>query len=371
MAFVSTNSITQGVQVPDLWIPMLKKYGVHINFAYTTFRWDSEASIKANVACVIIGFSIVNRKTKIIYTNEHKKRAKNISPYLIDSPDIIVERRMTPLADVSEIILGNMPKDGGGFILTENEYAIFREKEPQMANRYAKEYIGAEEFINSKKRYCLWLVNADPNDIKKSETIYLHVNTVKQYRLSSRAESTVRLAETPTLFAQIVNQGKEYILIPRVSSERRRYVPMGYLPNTVIASDAVQIVPEATIYEFGILTSNVHMAWMRAVCGRLESRYRYSKDIVYNTFPWPNPNKKQIAQIEKSAKNILMVRSKYKNTSLADLYDDASMPPDLRKAHQINDIYVMEAYGFKGKIKTESECVAELMRMYQELTKKD
>jgi len=368
-ALVSTNSITQGEQVALLWKPLIED-GVKIDFAYRTFRWDSESSMKAHVHCVIIGFSYADKTDKTIYLNDAQEiKAKNINPYLIDAPDVFIESRKKPICNVKEMVFGSMPNDGGNFILSEDEAAEIIKNEP-VAEEYIKLFLGADEFINNKKRYCLWLKYADPGNLRKMKLVAERVEKVRKARSESKREATKRLAHTPWLFGEIrqPDEGK-YLLVPRVSSERRRYIPVGFLPSDVIASDATQIIPEAGLYEFGVMTSNVHNAWMRVVCGRLKSDYRYSANIVYNNFPWCNPTLEQKAAIEKTAQTILDARSNHPQSSLADLYDETFMPADLRKAHQENDRAVMAAYGFDVKM-TESQCVAELFKMYQELTQK-
>lgn len=367
-ALVSTNSITQGEQTALLWKSLIED-GIKINFAHRTFQWDSESSLKAHVHCVIVGFSFEDNKNKTIYLNESQKiKAKNINPYLIDAPDIFIESRKKPLCNVKEMVFGNMSNDSGYFIFSEEEAEDFIKKEPA-AKKYIKLFLGAEEFINNKKRYCLWLRNAEPGDLRKMKLVAERVENVRKIRSESKRDATKKLADTPYLFGEI-RQPEEgtYLLVPRVSSEKRRYVPVGFLPCDVIASDATQIIPEAGLYEFGIMTSNVHNAWMRAVCGRLEMRYRYSANIVYNNFPWCNPTDEQKKEIEKTAQAILDARAKHPDSSFADLYDETFMPSDLRKAHQANDRAVMAAYGFSTKM-TESECVAELFKLYEKLTK--
>ena len=370
-ALVSTNSITQGEQVPILW-KTLAQIGVKINFAYRTFRWDSEADIKAHVHCVIVGFSCTeNVKPKTIYLNESQfVGASNINGYLIDAPDIFVESRKKPLSLVPEMLFGSMPNDGGNFILSEEEAAMMRSKYPE-SERFIKEFLGAEEFINNKKRYCLWLGNASPAELRKIPPIMERIENVQKLRSESKRAATQRLAYTPTLFGEIRQpKSGQYLMIPRVSSERRRYMPIGFLDAEIVASDASLIIPNASLYHFGVLTSNVHMGWMRAVAGRLKSDYRYSASIVYNNFPWPNPTEAQKAKIEQTAQAILDVRAKFPDCTLADLYDEAAMTPELRRAHQENDRAVMQAYGFPVKSTfQESECVAELFKMYQELVK--
>ncbi len=363
--FVSTNSITQGETVARMW----EKLNIHINFAYKSFIWDSEASQKAHVHCVIIGFSNINKDNKFLYEGDKKVKAKNINYYLYDAPNIIVTSRNSPISNVSKMIYGNKPADGGNLIIEESEYKNLIEKKPEIS-KYIKPLLGTVEFLHNKKRYCLWLEGVEPTELKKYPEIIERIRKCKETREKSIAEGIRKFANTPMLFAQITQPvGEAFIIIPRVSSEKRRYVPMAFLEGDNIVTDAVQIIPNATIYEFGILTSNVHMSWMRTVTGRLEMRYRYSKDIVYNNFIWCNPTKEQKEKIEKTAKGILDARELYHNSSLADLYDELTMPPELRKAHQENDKAVMEAYGFDWHTITESDCVAELMKMYQEKIK--
>lgn len=366
-AFVSTNSICQGQQAVYVWKPLLEQ-GIKINFAHKTFIWDSEATLKAHVHCIIVGFSYNNKPIKYLYESGRCRAVLEINSYLSNAPMVFVENRSTPLFDVPPMNFGNMPRDGGAFILREQEKNDLLKAFPT-ASKWVKLYLGAEEFINNKKRYCLWLQGANPAELKQNSFIMSRINSVREFRSNSKAAGTRKFAEMPTLFCQITQPvGEDYLLIPRVSSENRRYIPIGFLDGNTIASDAVQIIPNATLYHFGVLTSNVHNAWMRVVCGRLKSDYRYSKDIVYNNFPWPTPTDEQKQKIEKTAQTILDVRALYPDCSLADLYDELTMPTELRKAHQANDKAVMEAYGFSTKM-TESECVAELMKMYQELTK--
>lgn len=365
-AFVSTNSICQGQQAVTLWKPIFE-VGVTIHFAYRTFIWDSEAKVKAHVHCVIVGFSHENAKVKTLFDGKNRKVVANINSYLMDAPSIFVESRSKPLADVPTMRFGSMPRDGGGFILTDEERAELIKTEP-LAEKWVHPYIGAYEFINNKSRWCLWLVDASPAELKNCPTVMKRVKQIQEFRANSVAAGTRKFAATPTLFCQIAQPNTEYIVVPKVSSERRKYVPMGFLPPEVIASDLVFLIPNATRYNFGVLTSNVHMAWMRAVCGRLKSDYRYAKDIVYNNFPWPTPTDEQKAKIEQTAQAILDARALYPDCSLADLYDEVTMPPELRKAHQANDKAVMLSYGFDIKTTTETTCVAELMKLYQKLT---
>lgn len=368
-ALVSTNSITQGEQVAFIWKPLKELFDIHIDFAYRTFRWDSEASDKAHVHCVIVGFSNVLNIKKFIFDNDKKKEAQIINPYLIDAPEVFIESRKNSLCDVPAMIYGSKPTDGGFLFLTEEEREKAIVKEPTI-EKFIKQVLGAAEYINNKKRYCLWLVDASPNDIRNSSFIRERVAQVRDFRLSSPKKATQESANTPALFQEIRQPSSDYLIVPSVSSENRRYVPMGYISKDVVTNNAVLIIPNASLYHFGILESNVHMAWMRAVCGRLESRYRYSKDVVYNNFPWPNPTDEQKQRIEQTAQGILDARALYTESSLADLYDELTMPPELRKAHQQNDRAVMAAYGFPISM-TESECVARLFELYQKLTLKD
>ena len=365
-ALVSTNSISQGEQVSAIWKPLKELFDVHIDFAYRTFRWDSEASLKAHVHCVIIGFSNLNIP-KIVFDNDKQKSVKNINAYLIEAPDVFVENRKSPLADVPQMVTGNRPADGGHLIIEAEDYADFIKQEPS-AKQYIKKLIGAAEFINNKERWCLWLVGASPSELRKMPLVMQRIQGCKEDRENAPDEGRRKLATIPHLFREQLNPDT-YIIVPSTSSERRRYVPMGFLDSNTISTNANLIIPDATLYHFGVLESNVHMAWMRAVCGRLKSDYRYSKDIVYNNFPWPNPTEEQKAKIEQTAQAILDARALYPDSSLADLYDELTMPVELRKAHQENDRAVMQAYGFKVKTMTESQCVAELFKLYQELMK--
>lgn len=365
-ALVSTNSVSQGESVANLWKPLFEA-GVHIDYAYRTFRWDSEAKIKAHVHCVIIGFSIApNHAGKILYFGDRAQIVQNINGYLLDADNVFVESRKKPISDVPDIGIGNMPLDGGNYLFTEEEKALFVTIEPA-AEKWFRPWIGSHEFINRYFRQCLYLKDCSPNDLRKMPECIKRVEAVRQFRLESSRASTKKLAEYPLSFATTNIPTNDYIVVPKVSSERRKYIPIGLLTPDILASDLVFIIPNVSLYHFGILTSNVHMAWMRAVCGRLKSDYRYSKDVVYNNFPWPAPTDEQRAKIEQTAQAILDARNLYPDCSLADLYDEAAMPPELRKAHQQNDKAVMQAYGFWGKLNTESACVAELMKMYQKL----
>ena len=368
-ALVSTNSICQGEQVANLWQNLFEK-GIQINFAHRTFRWDSEASQKAHVHCVIVGFSYHQSSPRIIFDGERRIEASNINAYLTDAPNVFVGSRQHPLFPVPEIGIGNKPIDGGNYLFEKDEMNAFIKMEP-MSAKYFRPWYGSVEFLHQKPRYCLWLGECSPAELRRMPLCMQRVENVRQTRLASTSEGTRKLADRPTRF-HVENMPKEnFIIVPSVSSEKRRYVPMGFMSPDVMASNLVLLIPDATLYHFGILESNVHMAWMRAVCGRLEMRYRYSKDIVYNNFPWPLPTEAQRAKIEQTAQNILDARALYPDSSLADLYDEVAMPPELRKAHLANDRAVMEAYGWKpDKDFTESRCVAELFKLYQNLINK-
>ncbi|MDD6287141.1 MAG: hypothetical protein PUA65_02165 [Acidaminococcus fermentans] len=364
-AFVSTNSITQGEQVAGVWKPIMERFGTHIDFAWRTFVWSSEASEKAAVHCVIVGFSDApNSKDKIIYDGSINKVVENINPYLMDAPTIFVENRTTPICNVLPMSTGNRPADGGNLIIEADEYKDFIAKEPR-AIPYIKKLTGSVEFINGKERYCLWLVDVAPSEIRKMPLVMKRIEACKESRLSG-APDRQKLAQTPALFRETKNPS-QYIIVPLTSSENRKYIPLGFLNHNTIPTNAATIIAGGDLYYFGILISNVHMAWMRAVGGRLKSDYRYSKNIVYNNFPWPTSTPSQKARIERTAQAILDARAKYPDSSLADLYDELTMPPELRKAHQENDKAVMEAYGFDWRHMTESDCVAELMKLYQKL----
>ncbi len=367
-AFVSTNSITQGEQVAGVWKPLYDRFGIHIDFAHRTFRWDSEASLKAHVHCVIVGYSsAANSEPKRLYDNERMQVVSNINAYLVDAADVFIDSRSKPLCDVPAMTTGNRPADGGHLIIEAEDYDAFVKAQPE-AIPYIKRLVGSVEFINNKKRWCLWLVGVSPAEIRKMPEVMKRIEACRQDRLDSPDEGRRKLAERPSQFRETKNP-ETFIVVPAVSSEHRRYVPIGFLDSNTIATNLVTIIPDASLYHFGLLTSNVHMAWMRTVCGRLKSDYRYSKDIVYNNFPWPTPTDAQKAAIEHTAQAILDARALYPDCSLADLYDEVTMPVELRRAHQANDKAVMQAYGFWGSVKTESDCVARLMEMYAGMTK--
>lgn len=366
-ALVSTNSVSQGESVANLWKPLFDD-GVHIDFAYRTFRWDSEAKIKAHVHCVIIGFSVAASSTpKKLFDGDRYQVANNINGYLLDGENVFVESRSKPICNVPEIGIGNKPIDGGFYLFEKEEMEEFIKKEPS-SKKYFRPWYGSREFINQKPRYCLWLGECTPAELKAMPHCMERVKAVREYRLASPSPGTVKLADKPTRF-HVENMPKgHYVVIPEVSSEKRRYIPIGYLDDSKLCSNKLRLVPSATLFIFGVLESNVHMAWMRCVCGRLKSDYDYSIKIVYNNFPWPTPTEQQKAKIEQTAQAILDARALYPDSSLADLYDDLTMPPELRKAHQANDRAVMDAYGFiKGTAArtSESACVTELMKLYQ------
>ena len=367
-ALVSTNSVSQGESVAILWKPLFEN-GVHIDFAHRTFRWDSEASIKAHVHCVIVGFSVASTsKPKVIYSSERPNIANNINGYLVDAPDVFAESRKKPLCNVSEMVFGSMPNDGGALsdYTTEEKDAIISQY-PRTEKMF-KKILGATEFLHNKERWCLWLKGISPVEIKSCPPVMDAIKSVKELRESSNREATRKLSATPTLFGEIRQPSSDYIIIPAHSSVNRKYIPIGFVSKDIICSNANLLLPYASLYEFGVLISNVHNAWIHTVCGRIKSDYRYSVNIVYNNFPWPNPTDEQKAKIEQTAQAILDARALYSDCSLADLYDELTMPVELRKAHQANDKAVMQAYGFDYKTMTESECVAELMKMYQKLT---
>ena len=366
-AFVSTNSITQGEQVAGVWKPLYDQFGIHIDFAHRTFRWDSEASLKAQVHCVIVGFSCTPiPAARWLFDNGSVQAVENINAYLMAAPNVFVESRKKPICKTYEMTSGNRPADGGNLIIEEKDYDTFIKSEPK-ALPYIKRRSGATEFINNKKRWCLWLVGVSPATLSQMPLVMKRIKQCQQDRLSG-ADDRKKLADTPWLFRE-TNVPETAIVVPRHSTKDRKYIPFGFIGREMILTDAAMCIPNAGIYEFGILESNVHMAWMRAIGGRIKSDYRYSKDIVYNNFPWPTPNEHQKVRIEQTSQAILDARALYPDSSLADLYDELTMPPELRKAHQANDRAVMDAYGFtKGTAArtSESACVAELMKLYQQ-----
>ena len=370
-AFVSTNSITQGEQVAVLWTDLLQR-GVKIHFAHRTFQWSSEARGKAAVHCVIIGFALHDAVEKRIFDYEtvqsepHEIRANNINPYLVDAPDVILSKRNSPISPVPEINYGSMAIDNGHLLLTDEEKSEIISQTPQ-ANNFIRRFIGGEEFINNRNRWCLWLVGVPPNDLKNFPLILNRVKAVKNYRLSSNRETTVKLADFPTLFGENRQSNAPYLLLPKVSSENRQYLPIGFCQPDVIASGSCLVVKDAKLYHFGVLTSAMHMAWMRSIAGRMKSDYQYSAGIVYNNFPWPqHPKEKQQQAIEAAAQAVLDARGKYPDSSLAALYDPLTMPPELVKAHRKLDAAVDAAYA-RRKFSGDSDRLAYLFELYQQL----
>ena len=367
VAFVSTNSVTQGTQACAAWKPLYDKYPIHINFAHRTFIWDSEASQKAAVHCVIIGFSEKERLHKYLYENETRKEVSIINQYLIEYPPMFILSRSKPISNVIEMSSGGKPVEGGNLIFTDDQKKAFVKSEPA-SERFFKRFVGSEDFINDRVRWCLWLKECSPKELKAMPHVMERVEAVRNFRLSSKKAATNKAADYPQRFVEIKNTGSVFVAVPEVSSSRRRYIPIGYMDDNSILSNGIRYVPEAPIYMFGVLASNVHMAWVRAVCGRLKSDYDYSVNVVYNNFPWPSPTSEQKKKIEETAQGILDARALYPDNSLADLYDPLTMPPELRKAHQKNDAAVMQAYGMPIKETDEASCVAWLMRLYQKMT---
>lgn len=368
-AFVSTNSITQGEQVEILWKPMLERYGVHIDFAYRTFKWTSEAKEKASVFCVIIGFSKTATGRKVVYSSSGQPEiVTHINPYLVDAQDAFVKNRSKPLCSVPPISIGNLPIDGGNYLFEKDEMESFIKAEPE-SKRFFKPWYGSREFINRKPRYCLWVGDATPSELRKMPHVLERIERVQEFRLASTRAATRKLADKPTRFHFENMPTTNFLVIPKVSSEKRRYIPIGYMTPDNLASDLVFVVPDANLYEFGVLTSNVHMAWMRTVAGRLKSDYRYSAKVVYNNFPWPHVTADQQAKIAETAQQILDARALYPDSSYADLYDERTMPSELRKAHQNNDRAVMRAYGMDVATTTEGDSVAKLFTLYAHLAK--
>ncbi|MCY3973380.1 MAG: class I SAM-dependent DNA methyltransferase [Candidatus Dadabacteria bacterium] len=373
VAFVSTNSITQGEQVAPLWNELYSRSEVHIHFAHRTFKWSNEARGKAAVYCVIIGFGLQKPKSRRLFEYVDIKaepseiKARNINPYLVDAPNYFVESRRNPICKVTPMLRGSGPVDGGNLLLSEEEKEELIAKEPQ-AEKWIKPFLNAEEFLHNKPRYCLWLVDCPPNELRNMPLVMERVNAVKRMREASKKAPTREMAAMPTLFAEIRQSKSEYLLVPRHSSENRVYIPVGYMPPETICGDANFQIPDATLYDFGIFTSAMHNSWMRTVCGRLKSDYRYSNKLVYNNFPLPlKPTKKRKQIIEQKAQAVLDARAKFADSTLADLYDPLTMPPELLKAHQALDKAVDGAYG-KGTFKTEAERVAFLFELYKQYT---
>jgi hypothetical protein len=371
VAFVSTNSICQGEQVAILWPELINKHSVKINFAHQTFKWSNEAKGKAAVYCVIIGFSNFDRKVKSIYQytsitgDPLEIKADQINVYLLDAPQIFIQKRSKPICNVSEMVFGSMPNDGGFLLLSDNEKKEMIKTEPFL-DKVIRPFLGADEFINNIPRFCIWLKDVSPLVYQKSKTILSKINEVRKHRENSTRNATNKLADFPALFGEIRQPDTDYLLIPRVSSEHRRYIPIGFMCKDVIAGDSTMLIPNATLYEFGVITSTMHMTWMRYVCGRLKSDYRYSASIVYNNFPWPTPTEKQKANIETSAQTVLDARNKHSNLSYATLYDNNMMPAELVKAHQKLDKVVETAFG--KAFDNNEQRMAFLFKLYQKLT---
>ena len=369
-AFVSTNSITQGEQVGILWSLLLKKFGIKIHFAHKTFKWSNEARGKAAVFCVIIGFADLDADEKFLFEYEnvsgepHEIKVKNINPYLVSADDVIVESRQNPICHVPKMSFGNMPLDGGNLLLSDDEKNNILQSNPE-SEKFIKPLISAKEFLNKGKRWCLWLVDANPEELKAMPEVMDRIEKVRQFRLLSKRPATIKNATMPMLFGEIRDFGDSFVVVPRVSSENRKYIPMGFFGKESVVSDTCMAIPNATLYHFGILESEMHMSWVRHVCGRLKSDYRYSKDIVYNNFPWPeNPNEEKVKAIESAAQEVLDVRAKYTDSSLADLYDPLTMPADLVKAHQNLDRAVDAAYG-KRTFNSSAERMEFLFGLYE------
>jgi hypothetical protein len=371
-AFVSTNSITQGEQVGILWSWMLAN-DMKIFFAHRTFQWNSEARGKAAVHCVIVGFSNQDVSPKYLFEYEdikgdaHAIQVKNINPYLVNAPAILIQNRSTPISNVPEMLKGSQPTDGGHLLLSDLEKEDLIKKEP-LSSKFIYPFLSAREFLHNEKRWCLWLINANPSELKQCSMILSRIENVKLFRLKSTKKSTIKWAQTPTLFTENRQPYADYILVPRHSSENRIYIPFGFFAPHNIVADSCNSIPNATSFHFGVISSLMHNCWIRTVCGRLESRFRYSNDIVYNNFPWPeNPSDKQKQAIETAAQAVLDARAQFPEASLADLYDPLTMPPVLLKAHQTLDKAVDTAYG-RTNFKTEAERVAFLFELYQKYT---
>lgn len=363
VAFVSTNSITQGEQLVTLWNELFK-YDISIIMAHKTFEWSNDAKGNAKVHCVIIGFfSGSYPSEKKLYDNNNMTVAKNISPYLIDAPTVLIKSRRKPISNVPEIKFGSMPRDGGNLILTSEEKEAFIIQEP-ITKKWIQPYVGSRELINKGERYCLWLLNANPSEINSSKLVTDRINKVREFRLASDAQETRGFAQTPSIFCQIAHPNTEYIGIPITSSSKREYVPMDILDKEVIGSNLIFIIPKYDLALFGILNSKMHNVWLKSVCGRLKSDYRYSKDIVYNNFPFPTLNSKQKSEIEKLVINIFEKRKKYPNSTLADLYNRLTMPPDLLKAHQNLDKAVEKSYR-GNKFDNDIERLSFLFELYE------
>lgn len=376
-AFVSTNSITQGQQALILWKPLIEM-GVSLDFAYTTFVWSNEAANQAAVFCVIIGFSYTKSDDKAIYDTQYIKNEdgekeetiikhtadNNINQYLTDGPSVFIENRRKPISDVPEMHFGSMPRDGGFFFVDKDEI----KNVDDIAKKYIHKFWGAKEYLHNQERYCLWLLDAPASDMNKSPFIKKRISQVKEFRLASKAKSTREMAKTAYMFAQLAQPDSDYLIFPRHSSQNRDYIPLGLEHPDVIAGDSLLIVPNTTNYHFGVLESSVHMAWMKLVAGRIKGDYRYSKNVVYNNFPWPEVDDKQKAKISETAQVILDARDNHSESDLASMYNPDTMPVDLLKAHEANDKAVLKVYGLSAD-STEAEILQKLFSMYEKLAK--
>jgi len=373
VGFVSTNSITQGEQAGILWTELFNRFHVKLHFAHRTFAWESEARGKAHVHVVIVGFAATDSSSKRIWDygadelHPTLTSANNISPYLIEGPDLCLTNRSDPICEVPRMVWGSQPRDGGNFLMTTEEKNTLLAAEPDAA-RWVRPFTGADEFINRIERWCLWLVNIPPNELNRLPLVKKRVEGVRDMRLASKAEATRKKAVTPTLFAQIAQPNSDYLLVPLVSSERRPYIPIGFLTNETIASNLCCVVPDATTFHFGVLSSAMHMAWVKQFCGRLESRFRYSKDIVYNNFPWPEaPTPAQRSTVEKATQAVLDARAAFPASTLADLYDPLAMPPALASAHAALDRAVDKCYR-SDPFPSDRARVEHLFALYEKLT---
>jgi hypothetical protein len=350
VAFVSTNSITQGEQVGVLWKTLLDIYHIHIHFAHRTFKWSNEAKGNAAVYCVIIGFANYDTLNKFIFEYDDVKgqpqiiKVNQINPYLIEANNRLILKRRVPICKVPKIVFGSMPNDDGNLLITNEELLQFDDKD-SVIRKYIRPLMSGHEFLNGKSKWCLWLKDLDPNDVNNSDFLKIRINNVRRYRINSKRKQTIKLADFPHLFGEIRQPENDYVFIPLTSSENRKYIPIGFFSSDYIANNTASIIPGAQLFHFGILTSTMHMAWVRTVCGRLKSDFRYSNEIVYNNFPWPeNPSESHIQKIEQAAQKVLDARALFPESSLAVLYDPLTMPPELVKAHQELDKAVDLAY---------------------------
>jgi len=371
-AFVSTNSISQGEQVGILWKHLVQKYGIHIHFAHRTFRWSNEAKGVAAVHCVIVGYGCMRIPDPALFDyatptgDAVKVVVQSINGYLTEGEHIFITSRSTPLCNVPEMMKGDQPTDDGNLLLTKEERDNILRQSPNIA-RFIKRCIGAQEFLNGGDRFCLWLVDATPADIRSSPELLRRVEAVRQFRLASTSSDTWRHAERPHLFRETRHPDHDHLIVPSTTSENRAYIPIGFVTKDVVTTNLNLMIPDGTRYHFGVLMSSMHMSWVRAICGRLESRYRYSKDVVYNNYPWPETTPEQRKTIEELAQNVLDARAHHSTSSLADLYHPTTMPMDLRNAHELLDKAVDTCYR-KEPFKSERERVEHLFGMYRALT---